>query len=573
MFQKQEELYYKEELRYLEQAGKSFAKRHPDIAGFLGLDGTDPSLRDPHTERIIESFAFLTGRLRRFMETQYSELTHALFNLICPLFLRPLPSKCILAFKPQESMLNGATPIPRGTLVYTSPTPSEPKPFTFSTCHDTLVQPVYLDKAYVDPELQTDFSISLNFRLHAVNKFGDCQFDDMEIYLHGNPRERFELFHQFSECLRDVRIKGVPLPQPLELEWTGFRDDHALLPEDANSYTQLYFLRDYFDFPERFGFFRLKGIDAALASLEDGQEFQLDFIFNQPFSSGSNFSNQHFQINCVPIQNLFMKPCEPFKITDSQFEFPVIADLDQAHYEIHSIDTVLASFEQQTNPVKPYYLLDSHSPDQRWFYTMRRELSGIGGWQSFLRFVDLDDQSPAPLQDQQISIKAWCTNRDRAQSLKVGDITKKGSGIPEPITVSNITQTTKANWPDLYSPREWDFLAHLSQNYSEITQVDRLKKLLELYNIGSSELGMRKILGILEVEEAKHHLIFHGQTVFGRRLSIKCNEGHFQHPGDMALFTQVMGRFSHGYCAINSFIELEVSGRNLARSYSYRTMK
>lgn len=573
MQQKQEELYYKEELRYLEQAGKSFAKRHPDIAGYLGLDGADPSLRDPHTERILESFAFLTGRLRRFLDTQYSELTHALFNLICPLYLRPLPSKCILAFTPQESMLSSSTLIPRGTLVHTRPSPAEPKPFTFSTCHDTWVHPIHLTKAFIDPETVADFSISLTFKLHAVNKMADCRFDAMEFYLHGNPRERFELFHQLSECLVRISLKGKPSIEPLEIEWTGFRDDHALLPEDAKSFRQLYFLRDYFDFPERFGFFRIRGLDRVLSALEDETEFQLNFIFNQPFSSGSNFNKDHFRLNCVPIQNLFMKACEPFKITPDQFEFPVIPDLDQAHFEIHHIDTVLAAFEQKVKTVKPYYLLDSHATDQRWFFTIRRELAGMGGWHSFLRFVDLDDASPSPLQEQQISVKAWCTNRDRAQSLKVGDITQKGMGIPEPISVSNITQTTKAIWPELNSEKEWDFLTHLSQNFTEFTQLNALRKLLELYNMGRSELGTRKITGVLEVKESKHHLIFYGQTVFGRRIEIQCNEGHFQHLGDLALFTQVLGRFSHGYCAINSFLELVVSGRNLSRSYTYRTMK
>lgn len=573
MYSKQEELYYKEELRYLEHAAKGFAKRHPDIAGFLGLDGADPSLRDPHTERILESFAFMTGRLRRFLETQYSELTHALFNLICPMFLRPLPVKCILAFQPQESMLNGATPIPRGTLVHTRPSPSEPKPFTFSTCHDTLVQPVHLTKVYIDPETRADFSLSLKFKLHTVNKLDDCQFDDLEIYLHGNPRERFELFHQLSESLVSIQVKEVAHHDPITLEWTGFRDDHALLPEDSQSYTQLYYLRDYFDFPERFGFFRLQGLQKAVLTLEDAQEFQVNFHFKQPFSSGFDLSKDHFQLNCVPVQNLFLKACEPFRIREDQFEFPIIADLDQGHYEIHHVEGVLASLEQKIQDVKPYYLLDSHGQDQRWFYTIRREPAGIGGWQSFMRFIDLDDDTPAPLQDQQISIKAWCTNRDKAQSLKVGDLSEKGTGIPEPIRVTNITQTTKAVWPDLYSIREWDFLSHLSQNYGEITELKKMRRLLELYNMGRSELGTRKITGIQEVTESKHHLIFHGQTVFGRRIDLKVNESHFQHLGDLALFTQVLGRFTHGYCAINSFIELHVSGRNTTRTYNYRTMK
>ncbi|MEO6878423.1 MAG: type VI secretion system baseplate subunit TssF, partial [Gemmatimonadaceae bacterium] len=52
--------YYREELSYLRRMGGAFAQRFPAVAARLEL-GPDV-VPDPHVERLIESFAFLTAR-------------------------------------------------------------------------------------------------------------------------------------------------------------------------------------------------------------------------------------------------------------------------------------------------------------------------------------------------------------------------------------------------------------------------------------------------------------------------------------------------------------------------------
>ena len=55
--------YYQSELTALRQLGRRFAERSPALAPFLGQAG-----RDPDVERLLEGFAFLTGRLRQKLE-------------------------------------------------------------------------------------------------------------------------------------------------------------------------------------------------------------------------------------------------------------------------------------------------------------------------------------------------------------------------------------------------------------------------------------------------------------------------------------------------------------------------
>ena len=55
--------YYLRELEWLRVEGASFAKRYPNIASRLDIGLAESA--DPHVERLIESVAFLTGRVNR----------------------------------------------------------------------------------------------------------------------------------------------------------------------------------------------------------------------------------------------------------------------------------------------------------------------------------------------------------------------------------------------------------------------------------------------------------------------------------------------------------------------------
>ncbi len=51
--------YFREELAFLKEQGKAFTELHPQLARFLHGRHTDPDV-----ERLLEGFAFLTGKLR-----------------------------------------------------------------------------------------------------------------------------------------------------------------------------------------------------------------------------------------------------------------------------------------------------------------------------------------------------------------------------------------------------------------------------------------------------------------------------------------------------------------------------
>ena len=74
--------YYQEELSFLRDLGKEFSRAHPAAAHFLSEAGSDPDV-----ERMIEGFAFLTGRIREKLDDELPEVTGTFLNLLWPHYL------------------------------------------------------------------------------------------------------------------------------------------------------------------------------------------------------------------------------------------------------------------------------------------------------------------------------------------------------------------------------------------------------------------------------------------------------------------------------------------------------
>ena len=98
--------YYENELRYVRKQAADFALKHPRAARRLML-GTDPSTEecpDPHVERLIQAFAFVTAGVHRHLDDDFPELTAALLGVVAPQLLAPIPSMAIVQFAPDPKL-------------------------------------------------------------------------------------------------------------------------------------------------------------------------------------------------------------------------------------------------------------------------------------------------------------------------------------------------------------------------------------------------------------------------------------------------------------------------------------
>jgi len=78
--------------------GAEFARDRPKIAERLLLNQETGASLDPHVERLIEGFAFLTARIRLKLDDEFPELTESLLETLYPHYLAPIPSMAIIEF-------------------------------------------------------------------------------------------------------------------------------------------------------------------------------------------------------------------------------------------------------------------------------------------------------------------------------------------------------------------------------------------------------------------------------------------------------------------------------------------
>ncbi len=94
--------YYHEELDYVRRVGNEFSKRHAKIARGLCLD--QHTCDDPLVGRLIESFAFLTAKIRHQLDGDYAELARSLLSFLYPPALLPIPALSTIQFVPSARL-------------------------------------------------------------------------------------------------------------------------------------------------------------------------------------------------------------------------------------------------------------------------------------------------------------------------------------------------------------------------------------------------------------------------------------------------------------------------------------
>jgi len=111
-------MWFEQELASLRDEAADFGASFPAIAKELELSGGRSS--DPHVEMLVQSFAWMAGRLRYQLETDQAVLPNALMSLLYPHLEAPLPSMLVgeIEVRPDgANFAHGAT-LERGRYVY-----------------------------------------------------------------------------------------------------------------------------------------------------------------------------------------------------------------------------------------------------------------------------------------------------------------------------------------------------------------------------------------------------------------------------------------------------------------------
>lgn len=564
--------YYEEELNYLLEAGREFAKIHPERAQLLAPD--DPRGRDPHVERLLEAFSFIAGRIRMRLDDDYPEFTRALLSLIWPHYLKPIPSMATIELLPKEGMVSEINRITRGALIDSDPV-NYSVSCRFKTCYDVDLLPLAVQRAGVEDTGTGNGRIRIRFRLHKGADLSTLGSLNIRLHLVGESSITYDLYSlltqsvaamsvEFKDAENQVRHKILPTNRP---NLVGFMESNTILPGNERSFPGFRLLQEYFLFPEKFLYLDFP-IGLSIANARAVEAFDLILDFNETWPSSLIVSEQNFRLHCTPIINLFERDAEPIRLDRKTTEYRVMADFsrpdDYEVYDINSVHSISRDSRKRTK-YQPYFtfghLQDNQNTKAAPLYTAFSRPSPVGkGWRTYLSF-------PAAVKDSQleaetISCELSCTNASLPKDLRIGEIRHPASGIPEFVRCGNISQPTKPVWPAMDEGIQWKFIAHLAFNMSSLSDADSMQTLLSLYGeVGSRQAvdaNKRKIKGISKVQLLPATTLHQGAVVRGTEFRIDIQEDHFADRGDLRLFSMTMAEFLALYSSINSFVRLTV---------------
>ena len=277
---------YNIELQHLRSTAAEFASQFPKVAGRLALDREGKEVcPDPFVERLMEGFAYLTARVQTKLEAEFPRFTQTLLETVYPHCLAPVPSMAVVRFEVSNQpgqMAEGHT-VARGASSRSAVGQDERTACEYRTAHELQLWPIEIveaqyhtrDVGTLDLPKELGARAAIRLRLKAADPLATLSLDRLSFFLRGPDEVPVRLYEQIfargnGAALRPVgstqRQTYTTLP-PASVRRVGFREDEALLPGDARSFSGYRLLREYFAFPQRFLFFEVSGTQSRLAPL------------------------------------------------------------------------------------------------------------------------------------------------------------------------------------------------------------------------------------------------------------------------------------------------------------------
>lgn len=580
--------YYQRELNYLRSAGIDFARSYPKIARRLEI-GPDQST-DPNVERLIESFAFLTGRVQRNLEAELPRLTTALLGILQPQLAAPTPPLAIARFEvdPAQGKLTTGFTLPRHTPLFTAT--ADDVICRFRTCYDVTLWPIRVTQAQIESPDQHEFLDSgnvaavLRLRLKAEGShFAELEADRLRFHINAGAilaNTLYELVFAGVEEVAYLEADGTRhvLPHEQAIRPVGYEPEEAVLPGADRSHPGYRLLSEYFVFPEKFRFFDLRLPKFSHA----GQEVDVLLLLTRQPRQRMAIEPDMFALGCAPVANLFTRLVEPVHLDQRLTEYRLVGDYRRERTtEVHSILSVagITAASGERTEFQPIFSFDhvSAQQDAKAFWAIHREPSGradLPGTETYLTFLDLT-AAPSLPPVQTVLVEALCTNRVLAEQVPAGARLSVERGAPlQRITL--LGKPTPPKPPPTGGETLWRLVSHLSLNYLSLAEggesLRALKEILWLHVPAADPVAEQQIQGIASMacRRGVHRVGEDAWRGFcrGHEIELVFDERRYV-GGSTLLFAAVLDRFFALYAGINSFTRLKVS--SLQRSGTWKS--
>ena len=527
--------YYNDELIFFSQMARLYAEKYPKTAGRL-FNGGDAN-EDPHIDRMIQSFALLTARVSKRLDSDYSQFTESMLESAYPHYLRPIPSYSVVQFGRSDKPVgcDAARTFARGTILQSEPV--QGVPCQFRTVYDVLLAPIVVAKAAFSPfikaphfmQLPRGASGAIAIGIDSIDdtfKFSDGKLGKLRLFVDGEPSLCAALidalFIRGAAAYVQAQDDDAWLPlNRIPLRLAGMEEADAMIPFTARSHPAFRLLTEYFAYPEKFSFIDIDLTELAAMLPPGCRRFTLHLALagspNDAFNGQllASLSPKNLLLGCTPVINLFERSGVPVRLTHTTADYSLRADSTHpSAYEIHTVNAVRLVREREdgnngVTEFSPLYGVrhGAHAAGTKANYWLTRRdetLAALSaGHETRIALVDaeFDVSSCANLT---LSTELTCTNRDLPSSLRYGHPAGDLSAdcVPPELPVRMLRKPTPSHRFDAGIGSHWRLIAHLSLNYSSLTHagVPDFQKMLLLYDVSRSATIQRQIAGIVGLE-------------------------------------------------------------------------
>lgn len=575
--------YFQDELDYLRKSGDEFAQYFPKLTDYLSSRSVDPDV-----ERLLEGFAFLTGRLREKIDDQLPEVTQSLLQLLWPNFLRPIPSMTIMQFQPVPGAISERQRIEGGADVESVAVDGTVCRFKSSYGVDIL--PVEIAKVKHDVSREASV-ISIDIETLAHESPKQIGLKNLRFYLGGNDYTATSTnlwLHRYfkSASIRNAAGDKIGIRQD-QVHQIGLASEEAVLPYPKNAFTGYRLMQEFFTLPQKYYFFEIS--DVPLSHIPDDETgFKLVIELSRPLPPDVRIDERSFKLHCVPAINLFEHDAEPILLQETRSEYQVMpARRNGGDLEIFTIDKVSGwspNAEAKSGGIsREYARFESFAHEieraegRTALYFQERVKPTISGegLERLLSFVR-EDELQQINSGETISVALTCSNGAVPVELAVGDICIPSNSLPSFIRPANVIRPTAPRYPVVDGTLQWQLISALSLNYLSLQNAESLRTILHSFDFAAKvdrkneRTALRRLEGLQEITTEAIDRLFKGRPVRGMQSTIKMRESHFASEGEMFLFSTVLAEFFALFATINSFHELVVLGQEAGEEYRWK---
>lgn len=514
--------YYNEEIEYLRTQGELFSQKHPKEAAALHISKNKSS--DPHVERLIESFSFLSAQLRQRVDNNFFKIGESLLHVLHPHYMKIHPSFSIARFEPNKEY---TVFVKKGTEL------TGPNKVRFRTIMDSYIYPMSISKITT----QNDF-LKLTLSYPKV-----VELSTLTVHLQPHNHHRSNTIFQSllgGDLYYSFDTEDKKLLPGSDFKFFGYDRNETITPSTSDNFSY-HLLQDFFLYPEKFLFFTLN-----LSQLPKPPQNTITLWI--PFQKGMTPKISDFHLHAIPVVNLFEAMSDPITVDENKIEYPLTVNAQNPDdYEIHTITKVY----NKDREVKAFY---EREGSEDMYYSMSRKQSfnkEITGTDTSIRLHFEKKSTASPYKKMILYASVLSTNRNRINEITEQDTFQSILPIPQ------IQLMFRPKYlPFDESVDVWKLLSQLSINHLYFSDpkmsMSILKDTLRLNGADETILDNIKNIGFKPITTRLTRDGIHGY-IRGVEITLEA-----QIEGSMVILSGVLHQFFATQVSLNHFVSLRL---------------